>query len=240
MFFQLRAHNPGLHPHRRSPGLDDTPQKTTAVDHDAAAKGIARQARARATCMHRNPLLCSPTHGGRYILGRAWPHDGQRPHLKQACISSIERATGIVAQHLARDDAPKVFFNSLALGVHASLVGNGGECLATSYLPRPRSLLPIFFMRFQIEFATLCAEAIATIPRTAPIATQAIGHEQIDHHINCCGGKENRKSHDQFVPSPCHAAREQPNHHNGHPELLREIFSYKELRARAHQTAIEP
>ena len=118
---ELGGHHARLHPHAVGARLDDPPHEPRAVDHDPGAERPAGEARSGAPRMHRYAPVGRPADRCRHVLGGPRPHHRERPDLEQAAVGGVERPADVVADHVARDDAPQIFLDSLPLEIHAAL-----------------------------------------------------------------------------------------------------------------------
>ena len=115
---ELSANHAGLHPHRIADTTEDAPHETRAVDDDSPTERPATHARAAATGMNAHAMLGGPAHRRDHVVRRPRPHDGDRPLFKKASVGGVEGPADVVADHITRDDTPKVFLDACVVGMH--------------------------------------------------------------------------------------------------------------------------
>ena len=120
MGIQYRMDHTGLQTNRFGVGAENPPHVAGEIDHDAAAKRFASQARAGTARLNRQFLFRRVFHDRRNIGRRSGPNHGLRFQFVDAGVAGVKLQEDVVAANIASDQSAKVFLNALPLGIHFS------------------------------------------------------------------------------------------------------------------------
>ena len=92
-------------------------------------------------------------------------------------------------------------------------------------------------MGFEIERPVLGHVRKPTVLGMAPVANQALAHDEKQPHVRQSRGKQHGERKIGPIEIPCHAADSEPGHNDRQPQALRKILPHEQIAAAADQAA---